>query len=159
HKLRLIEDNAEGIGAHGDGFKVGELSDATATSFIIQKNLGTFGDGGALITNNADVDTKVRKLRNHGSNARNVHSYGFNSRLDDIHAGVLSAKLKHIDEWNDLRRKWSARYSACLKDARNLTLPYEVPGYRHIFHLYVIETRQAEHRDPLLNFLTANGID
>ena len=67
------------------------------------------------MTNNADIDAAVRKLRNHGSNARNVHSYGFNSRLDDLHAGILSAKLKHIDAWNDLRRKWSARYTAGLK--------------------------------------------
>src|SRR6266850_1646388 len=101
HKLRLIEDNAQGIGASGKGFKIAELSDATTTSFIIQKNLGTFGDGGALVTNNADIDATVRRLRNHGSTARNVHSYGFNSRLDDLHAGVLSAKLKHIDAWND----------------------------------------------------------
>jgi dTDP-4-amino-4,6-dideoxygalactose transaminase len=84
---------------------------------------------------------------------------GYNSRLDDIHAGVLSAKLKHIDEWNDSRRRWAARYSACLKDARNFTLPYEVPGYRHVFHLYVIETRRPEHRDQLLQFLTGVGID
>src|SRR5262245_37576227 len=78
HKLFVIEDNAQAIGAAGNGFRIGELSDATATSFIIQKNLGTFGDGGALVTNNADIDAKVRKLRNHGSNARNVHSFGFN---------------------------------------------------------------------------------
>src|SRR5215831_2574825 len=86
HKLRIIEDNAQGIGANGPGFKIGQFSDATSTSFIIQKNLGTFGDSGALVTNNAEMDAKVRKLRNHGSNARNVHSYGFNSRLDDLHA-------------------------------------------------------------------------
>src|SRR5436305_1545997 len=79
HKLFVIEDNAQGIGARGANFKIGELSDASTTSFIIQKNLGTFGDSGALITNNADMDAKVRKLRNHGSNARNVHSFGFNS--------------------------------------------------------------------------------
>src|SRR5881394_1235562 len=125
HKLVVIEDNAQAIGAQGDGFRIGELSDATATSFIIQKNLGTFGDGGALVTNNAAMDTTVRKLRSHGSNARNVHSYGFNSRLDDIHAGVLSAKLKHIDAWNDLRRKWAARYTAGLKGAKSFTLPTE----------------------------------
>src|SRR5213594_1978899 len=128
HKLRLIEDNAQGIGAHGDRFKVGELSNAATISFIIQKNLGTFGDGGALVTNNADIDARVRKLRNHGSNARNVHSYGFNSRLDDLHAGVLSAKLRHIDAWNDLRRKWAARYTAGLKDCRKIDLPVELPG-------------------------------
>jgi len=159
HKLLVIEDNAQAIGARGDGFKIGELSDAVCTSFITQKNLGTFGDGGAVVTNNAEVDRRVRKLRNHGSEKRSCHSYGCNSRLDDLHAGVLSAKLKHIDEWNELRRKWSARYTACLKDARNIILPYEVPGYRHIFHLYVIETKRPEHRDPLLDFLNNSGID
>ncbi len=103
----MIEDNAQAIDAAGAGFKIGELSDATATSFIIQKNLGTFGDGGALVTNDSDIDAKLRKLRNHGSNKRNVHSFGFNSRLDDLHAGVLSAKLKHIHAWNDQRITWA----------------------------------------------------
>src|SRR6266851_2002463 len=125
HKLFVIEDNAQAIGARGDGFKIGELSDATTTSFIIQKNLGTFGDSGALVTNNEKIDSTVRRLRNHGSTARNVHSYGFNSRLDDIHAGILSAKLKHIDEYNDLRRKWAGRYTAGLQGAKNFALPSE----------------------------------
>lgn len=159
HHLLVIEDNAQGIGAHGDGFRIGELSDAVCTSFIIQKNLGTFGDGGAVVTNRNEVDRIVRKLRNHGSDKRSCHSMGYNSRLDDIHAAVLSAKLKQIDGWNDLRRQWSARYSACLKDARHITLPYEMPGYRHVFHLYVIETRQPAHRDALLDFLNQSGID
>src|SRR6266498_4337973 len=109
HRLYVIEDNAQAIGSAGDGFKVGELSDAVCTSFIIQKNLGTFGDGGAVITNHEKVDQVVRRLRNHGSEKRSCHSMGFNSRLDDIHAGVLSVKLRYIDKWNDLRRKWSAR--------------------------------------------------
>jgi len=159
HNLLVIEDNAQGVGAHGDGFRIGELSDAVCTSFIIQKNLGTFGDGGAVVTNRVDVDRTVRKLRNHGSDKRSCHSMGYNSRLDDIHAGVLSAKLEAIDGWNDLRRKWAARYSACLKDARNIALPYEKPGYRHVYHLYVIETRQADQRDQLLDFLNHRGID
>src|SRR5215217_6127756 len=159
HTLRVIEDNAQAIDAAGDGFRIGELSDATATSFIIQKNLGTFGDGGALLTNDAGIDATVRKLRNHGSNKRNVHSYGFNSRLDDLHAGVLSAKLKHIDAWNDLRRQWAARYTAGLKGAKTFNLPVELPGYRHVFHLYVIETKKAEHRDQLVDFLVKNNVD
>jgi dTDP-4-amino-4,6-dideoxygalactose transaminase len=159
HKLKIVEDNAQGIGAAGKGFKIAELSDAATTSFIIQKNLGTFGDSGALVTNNPDIDAKVRKLRNHGSNARNVHSYGFNSRLDDLHAGILSAKLKHIDEYNDQRRKWAARYTAGFKGAKNFTLPFEMPGYRHVFHLYVIETKKPEQRDPLVDFLVKNNID
>jgi len=159
HKLFVIEDNAQAIGAGGPGFKIAELSDAATTSFIIQKNLGTFGDSGALVTNNPDIDAKVRKLRNHGSNARNVHSFGFNSRLDDLHAGILSAKLKHIDAWNDNRRKWAARYTAGLKGCTTFTLPVEQPGYRHVFHLYVIETKKPEHRDVLLKFLNDHGVD
>jgi dTDP-4-amino-4,6-dideoxygalactose transaminase len=159
HNLLVIEDNAQAIGARGDGFKIAELSDAATTSFIIQKNLGTFGDSGALVTNNEKIDTIVRKLRNHGSNARNVHSFGFNSRLDDLHAGVLSAKLKHIDAWNDLRRKWAARYTAGLKAAKSFTLPTEKAGYRHVFHLYVIETKNAGVRDAFLKFLNDNGVD
>jgi dTDP-4-amino-4,6-dideoxygalactose transaminase len=159
HKLKVIEDNAQAIGASGEGFKIAELSDAASTSFIIQKNLGTFGDSGALVTNNETIDATVRKLRNHGSNARNVHSFGFNSRLDDIHAGILSAKLKHIDEWNDNRRKWAARYTEGLQGAKNFTLPVERKGYRHVFHLYVIETKRPQQRDAFVKFLNDNGVD
>ena len=159
HKLFVIEDNAQGIASRGDGFRVGELSDAATTSFIIQKNLGCFGDGGAIVTNNSEIDRIVRKLRNHGSEKRSCHSIGYNSRLDDLHAGVLSAKLKHIDEWSDQRRKWAARYSKGLAGAKNITLPYETPGYRHVYHLYVIETKNPAHRDGFLKFLTGEGID
>ena len=159
HRLRVIEDNAQAIDASGDGFEIGRLSDATSVSFIAQKNLGTFGDGGALVTNDADIDATVRKLRNHGSTKRNVHSFGFNSRLDDLHAGVLSAKLKHIHAWNDERIQWAARYTAGLRDAANIDLPYVRRGYRHVFHLYVIETKNPSRRDPLLEFLVQNGID
>ena len=159
HRLRVLEDNAQAIDAEGDGFKIGQLSDATSVSFIAQKNLGTFGDGGALLTNDATVDARVRKLRNHGSNQRNVHSFGFNSRLDDLHAGVLSAKLKHIHEWNDQRIRWAARYTDGLNGAAGIELPYVRPRYRHVFHLYVIETKNLAHRDALLDFLVKNGID
>ena len=159
HNLKVVEDNAQGIGAGGDGFGISELSDAATISFIIQKNLGTFGDGGAVVTNNPEIDRAIRKLRNHGSEKRSCHSMGCNSRLDDLHAGVLSAKLRHIDDWNDLRRKWAARYSLGLQKARNITLPYETPGYRHVFHLYVIETKLPKHRDALLTFHNEEGID
>jgi dTDP-4-amino-4,6-dideoxygalactose transaminase len=159
HNLRVIEDNAQAIDAAGDTFKIGELSDAVSVSFIIQKNLGTFGDGGAVITNNADIDAKVRKLRNHGSSKRNVHSYGFNSRLDDLHAGVLSAKLKHIHAWNDQRIRWAERYTAGLSGVAHITLPHARPGYRHVFHLYVVETKNPVHRDQLVDFLVKNGVD
>lgn len=155
HELWVVEDNAQSIDAHGNGFKQGELSDAVCTSFIIQKNLGTFGDGGALVTNRDDMDQAVRRMRNHGSLKRSVHSFGYNSRLDDLHAGFLSVKLKHITKWTDQRRAWAKRYTEGLKGT-SFKLPKEVPGYRHVYHLYVIEHPR---RDQLTQFLNDNGID
>jgi UDP-2-acetamido-2-deoxy-ribo-hexuluronate aminotransferase len=157
--LLLIEDNAQAIGARGDDFAIGELSDAVCSSFIIQKNLGTFGDGGAVWTNLSFVNDRIRRLRNHGSNKRDVHSFGFNSRLDDLHAGILSAKLKHIDEWNNRRIQIAAQYSAGLRGLDFIELPYARPGYRHVFHLYVIETVNPADRDPMLDYLVKNGVD
>lgn len=155
HKLWVVEDNAQSIDAHGDGFKQGDLSDAVCTSFIIQKNLGTFGDGGALITNRPDIELAVRRMRNHGSLKRSVHSFGFNSRLDDLHAAFLSVKLKHISKWTDQRRTWAKRYTDGLK-GNSFRLPTELPGYRHVYHLYVIEHHK---RDHLTQFLVDHGID
>jgi dTDP-4-amino-4,6-dideoxygalactose transaminase len=154
HGLFVIEDNAQGMGARGADFALGELSDAMCASFIIQKNLGCFGDGGAVVTNRADVAERVRKLRNHGSPKRSHHSMGYNSRLDDLQAAVLSVKLKQLDKWNDQRRAFAAQYDEAFKGT-SLKLPYAVPGYRHIYHLYVVETEQ---RDNLQAYLNALGI-
>lgn len=154
HKLFVVEDCAQALGARGDDFAIGELSDAVCTSFIIQKNLGCFGDGGAVVTNNSELATEIRKLRNHGSSQRSHHSLGYNSRLDDIHAAVLSVKLKQLDKWNDLRRERAKEYDAGLANT-SLKLPTVRPGFRHIFHLYIVET---EHRDELQAFLKSKGI-
>ena len=154
HNLLIIEDCAQALGARGDDFTIGELSDAVCTSFIIQKNLGCFGDGGAVVTRNPTLATEVRKLRNHGSLKRSHHSLGFNSRLDEIHAAVLSVKLKRLDEWNDLRRARAKEYATGLA-ATSLQLPHAQPGYRHIFHLYVVET---DERDSLQAYLESEGI-
>jgi dTDP-4-amino-4,6-dideoxygalactose transaminase len=159
HGLRIIEDNAQGIDGAGEAFKQAQLSDVVCTSFIIQKNLGCFGDGGMLFTDHDEVDAKVRKLRNHGSSKRDHHSYGFNSRLDDLQAGVLSAKLKHIGEWSDRRIAIAKLYTAGLADCNTIDLPYVEPGFRHVFHLYVIETKDPAKRGELLSFLNDNGID
>jgi len=157
--LLVIEDNAQAFDARGDDFQLGELSDVVCTSFIIQKNLGTFGDGGALWTNLGYVNDKVRKLRNHGSNKRDVHSFGFNSRLDDLHAGILSAKLRHIRAWSDRRIALAARYTAGLQGCPFLDLPHVRPGYRHVFHLYVVETKKPADRNRFLDYLVARGVD
>lgn len=157
HNLYVIEDCAQAIDAAGANFKIGELSDAVSTSFIIQKNLGTYGDGGAVMTNNDHIASEIKRLRNHGSLKRSVHSFGFNSRLDDIHAGILSVKLKHITAWSDRRREIADMYDKALAGT-SLKLPYETPGYRHVYHLYVVETTKGD-RDDLLKFLNDNGVD
>jgi len=154
HKLMVIEDNAQALGARGPDFALGELSDAMCASFIIQKNLGCFGDGGAVVTNRPELAERVRKLRNHGSLKRSVHSMGYNSRLDDLHAAMLSAKLKHLDQWNDQRRAVAKQYNEGLKGT-SLRLPHALPGYRHIYHLYVVET---DGRDSLQEYLKQHDI-
>ncbi|MBC7814268.1 MAG: DegT/DnrJ/EryC1/StrS family aminotransferase [Burkholderiales bacterium] len=158
HNLFVIEDNAQAVDAHGPDFAIGELSDAVCTSFIIQKNLGTFGDGGAIITNRDDIVARIKALRNHGSFKRSHHSMGYNSRLDEIHAAVLSVKLKHITEWSDRRREIAAMYTIGLQGT-SFKLPTQKPGYRHVFHLYIIETTTPEERDLMLKYLNDNGVD
>ncbi len=153
--LWVVEDSAQAIDANGDGFQQGELSEAVCTSFIIQKNLGTYGDGGAVITNRQDLDATIRRLRNHGSLKRSVHTFGFNSRLDDLHAGFLSVKLKHVRNWTNQRRALARRYGEGLRGT-SLKLPCELPGYRHVFHLYVVEHPKRDHLEQ--NLLNA-GVD
>ena len=155
HRLSVIEDCAQAIDASGEGFAIGELSDAVCTSFIIQKNLGTFGDGGAIVTNRDDIVPHIQALRNHGSLKRSYHSMGYNSRLDDLHAGLLSVKLKRITHWTNRRREIAAMYSDGLKQT-SLKLPYEKAGYRHVYHLYVIEVPR---RDAMLKYLNDAGVD
>ena len=155
HKLFVVEDNAQSIDAHGPDWKQGQYADAVCTSFIIQKNLGTFGDGGAVVTSRDDVDAAVRKLRNHGSTVRSVHSMGYNSRLDDLHAAILGVKLRHITKWTDRRRQIAARYTKGLQGTR-LELPCEPAGYRHAYHLYVVETPR---RASLERYLVDHGVD
>jgi dTDP-4-amino-4,6-dideoxygalactose transaminase len=154
HNLFVVEDCAQGIGARGDNFAIGELSDAVCLSFIIQKNLGCFGDGGAVATNNKELAANIRKLRNHGSVKRSHHSIGYNSRLDDIHAAVLRVKLKRVDEWSERRREIARLYDQGLADAP-MTLPFTPPGYQHVYHLYVID---SDDRHGLQAYLHSKGI-
>ena len=152
--LFVVEDCAQAIGARGERFAIGEMSDAVCLSFIIQKNLGCFGDGGAVATNNKELATEIRKLRNHGSLKRSHHSIGYNSRLDDLHAAVLRVKLKHVDEWSERRRQIARLYDKGLAGAPT-ALHFAPPGYEHVYHLYVIE---SEDRDGLQAYLDSKGI-
>lgn len=154
HQLLVIEDNAQAFGSRGDSFAPGELSDAMCTSFTAQKNLGCYGDGGAVLTHDSVVAHRIRQLRNHGSLLRGVYSMGYNSRLDEIQAAVLSVKLPHLDQWNDQRRALARGYSQGFAGA-SLRLPSELRGYRHVYQFYVVET---DHREELRTFLDSRGI-
>ncbi|WP_300598776.1 DegT/DnrJ/EryC1/StrS family aminotransferase [Niabella sp.] len=156
YNLKIIEDNAQAIGASFKGKKTGALGDAAAFSFYPGKNLGALGDAGAVTTNDDRLATAIRALANYGSNQKYVNIYqGMNSRLDEIQAAVLDVKLKYIDEETEIRRKIANRYIREIKN-NAITLP-EPPAdeEEHVWHLFVIRTKE---RDRLQAYLTDNGI-
>ncbi len=141
----LVEDAAQSQGASRDGFRSGGAGDVAATSFYPGKNLGAFGDGGAVLTSADDVAERARRLRNHGGVNRYEHlEVGANSRLDALQAAVLSVKLTRLDAWNAQRSAAAARYGALLADAfgdvPEVVAPRELPGAGHVWHLYVVRT-------------------
>ena len=150
HNLKIIEDACQAHGAEYKGKKVGTLSDVSAFSFYPTKNLGAFGDGGLVITNNETIAEKVRLLRDYGQKKRYEHLLkGFNSRLDELHAAVLRVKLKKLDEWNEKRRKNAEIYTKLLKESTAI-LPVEKNYAKHVFHQYVIRSTQREDLRKLL---------
>ena len=155
YQLQIIEDAAQAHGSAYNGAKVGAAGRLTCFSFYPGKNLGAYGDAGAVTTNDFDEARKLRLLRDHGSPAKYQHSViGTNARLDSIQAAILSVKLGQLDEWNQLRRKHAAQMASALADSH--VIPPEVPaGGEHVFHLFVVRTPQ---RNALRNYLRANGI-
>ena len=153
--LRLLEDAAQAAGARLDGKPAGALGDAAAFSFFPSKNLGGFGDGGAVVTDDEEVADAARRLRAHGSEDRETHTeVGYNSRLDELQAAGLRVLLPHLDEWTRGRRRVAAVYAqGGLGDA--VRLPVETEGGESCFHLYVV--RSAE-RDRLAAALAEAGI-
>mgnify|MGYP001063592317 CR=1 FL=1 len=152
--LKIIEDAAQAFGAKIGDKKIGTFGDIGCFSFYPSKNLGCFGDGGMVVTNNPEIAEKIRILRNHGSPGRYVHeTVGLNSRLDEIQAGILRIKLKHIDEYNSLRRKKANLYTKILSD--KVITPKEVENTYHVYHLYSI---RSENRDKIKEFLSKHGI-
>jgi dTDP-4-amino-4,6-dideoxygalactose transaminase len=149
--IPLIEDAAQAHGARQNGRPPGSLGAAATTSFYPSKNLGAYGDAGALLTANADLAARARSLRNHGSRRRDHHDDpGFNSRLDALQAVVLSAKLRHLDAWNALRRSAAAHYESLLGDLPDVRLPGVAAGNEHVWHLYAI---RVPRRDRVLEEL------
>ncbi|MDC0287881.1 DegT/DnrJ/EryC1/StrS family aminotransferase [Rubripirellula sp.] len=144
HDLKVIEDSAQAHGAELDGQRCGSFGDIGCFSFYPGKNLGAFGDGGAVVTNDPELAERLRLLRNYGQKQKNRHdTLGFNCRLDTLQACVLLSKMQHIEKWTEQRRQVAAWYREELKDA-DLLLPQAHEDSRHVYHLFVIRTRQRE---------------
>ena len=157
HKLLVIEDAAQAHGARYKGVRVGARGAAGCFSFYPGKNLGAYGEGGAVVTNDPEVARRLRMLRDHGSEQKYRHELvGYNFRLEGIQGAVLGVKLKYLDDWNALRRRHAARYRELLAPlADSLTLPQEADYAEHVYHLFVI---QADARDELQRYLSAAGV-
>jgi dTDP-4-amino-4,6-dideoxygalactose transaminase len=155
HKLWLIEDAAQAIGAEWEGKRAGSMGDYGCFSFFPSKNLGGAGDGGMVVAQDADKADKVRLLREHGSRPKYYHALiGTNSRLDALQAAILRVKLKHLDRWSEKRKKNAELYNA-LFEGSSVVRPYLDPRTRHIYNQYVIRVTR---RDELKAHLTERGI-
>ena len=155
HGLKVVEDACQAHGARYGAARAGAMGDAGCFSFYPGKNLGGYGDGGAVVTDDPKVAERLRLDRNYGSRVKYVHdSAGFNSRLDTLQAAVLRIKLRRLDGWNARRRELAALYRELLADA-DVLLPAEMRGVEHVYHLFVI--RHPE-RDRLIADLHARGI-
>lgn len=155
YNLAIIEDCCQSHNAKYKG-QILPVTETGAFSFYPGKNLGAFGDAGALVTDDKTIRDMVLKLRNDGSTQKYVHTmFGYKSRLDTIQAAILLAKLPHLEQWNKQRRKAAALYNKLLSGIRQVTIPLEMPYAYHVYHLYMTE---CERRDELQRFLTKQGI-
>ena len=154
--IALIEDAAQAQGAAQGGAPTGSFRQAAAMSFYPGKNLGAYGDAGAVLTNSAALARKVRLLGDHGSERKYVHAeLGFNSRMDSLQAVVLRAKLRRLAQWNERRRRAADRYHELLAGLEGVVLPRTAPGNLHVWHLFVV---QVPRRDRVLEILHERGV-
>lgn len=156
HGLKVIEDNAQAQGARYKGHRTGGLGHAAGNSFYPGKNLGAYGDGGAVTTNDTNLADKLRVLRNYGSRVKYYNDViGYNSRLDELQAALLRVKLRYIDDWNDRRCQVAARYLKEMTELTSLVLPF-VPDFANpVWHLFIV---RHSRRDDLQRHLAENGI-
>jgi dTDP-4-amino-4,6-dideoxygalactose transaminase len=156
HKLRVIEDNAQSIGAKYKGRRTGSLGDAACLSFYPTKNLGAYGDAGMVVTNSSEMAARLKSLRNHGQSGKYVSSEpGWNSRLDEIQAAILRVKLRHLPEWQRARQAHAAAYAKLLLGIPGVAPPLTPEGYEHVFHQYTV---RVERRDALVQLLSKRKI-
>jgi dTDP-4-amino-4,6-dideoxygalactose transaminase len=155
-EMLIVEDAAQSQGARRHGIRAGALGDIAGTSFYPGKNLGAYGDAGAVMTSDPELADRLRLLRNHGGVKKYEHvDIGMNSRLDSLQAVVLTAKLGVLDAWNAERRAAAERYESLLADTPTLVLPRTIPGNEHVFHLYVV---RVPDRDGVLTHLHEAGV-
>ncbi len=163
HNIPLIEDNAQAIGGSytfpdGKTVKTGTMGLMATTSFFPSKNLGCYGDGGAMFTNDDALADKLRMIANHGQKVRYYHEMvGCNSRLDSIQAAVLRVKLKHLDEYCDARRAVADHYDNAFKGNANIITPYRAPYSKHVFHQYTLQVKNVN-RDEVQTLLTERKV-
>ena len=156
NNLYIVEDCAQAHGAEYKGKGAGTFGEVSCFSFYPGKNLGAYGDGGAIITDNENLAEKIRMYANHGRSAKYDHEFeGVNSRLDGMQAAILSVKLKHIKKWNSMRNSNARIYNEKLKGVGDIITPMIYDDRGHVFHLYVIRTME---RDRLKKFLADNDI-
>lgn len=156
HGLRVIEDNAQAIGATYQGKRTGALADAGCISFYPSKNLGGWGDGGMVVTDSEATAQRIRSLRDHGSSHKyRSEEIGWNSRLDEIQAAVLRVKLRHLDAWNQRRRSHAGTYDAALRSLPTVATPLSGGWGEHVFHQYTI---RVPHRDAVQEALAEQGV-
>ena len=156
HQLKLIEDNAQAIGAVSHGKRTGNIGDASGFSFYPGKNLGALGDGGAITTNDKELSETIRTIANYGSNKKYVNKYkGLNSRLDEIQAAVLNIKLNYIDSENKRRQDIAKKFCTHIHNDKIILPEYPKNKEEHVWHLFVIRTKDRTH---LQNYLTEQGI-
>ncbi len=157
HNLRVIEDATQAHGARISGTRAGNLADVAGFSFYPTKNLGAFGDAGAVVTNDEDLAHRIRILRNYGSAEKNVNTVrGYNSRLDPLQAAFLRVRLKHLDKWNARRQSLAQIYLTELRAARQCALPAVPEWAEPVWHQFVI---RHEQRDALRDHLASRGIE
>jgi len=156
NNLLVLEDAAQAHGALYNGKRAGSLADGAAFSFYPGKNLGAYGEAGAVVTNDGTIAERVRMLRDHGMKQKYHHSaIGYNERMDGIQGAVLGVKLKHIDNWNNKRREHAAKYREKLKEVNSLQFFDTLSDCEHVYHLFVIRTLK---RDALQEHLKEKGI-
>jgi dTDP-4-amino-4,6-dideoxygalactose transaminase len=155
YKIKVIEDNAQAFGAEYQGSKTSSMGDLGCLSFFPTKNLGGYGDGGMVVTNNDELAVRVRMLRAHGWKKKYFPEIlGYNSRLDEIQAAILRVKLQHVDKWNEKRQMIAHQYTKQLS-TQGIQTPKEAPDTRHVYHLYTI---LVKYRERVQNELKNNGI-